>query len=52
MRPSDLSSCFFGAITPFELVNSTNINAKNFDKLNLFSNMFNVLQKPWCNTDF
>ena len=52
MRPSDLSSCFFGAITPFELVNSRNINAKNFDKLNLFSNMFNVLQKPWCNTDF
>ena len=33
MRPSDLSSCFFGAITPFELVNSRNINAKSFDKL-------------------
>ena len=52
MRPSDMSSCFFGGITPYELYKSNNIRCSDSKKLELFSNMFSVSQTPWCNTDF
>ena len=36
MRPSDMSSCFFGGITPYELYKSNNIRCSDSKKLELF----------------
>ena len=52
MRPSDLSSCYFGGITAMELYKSNNILCENLKKLEEFSRIFSVTNTPWCNTDF
>ena len=52
MRPSDLSSCYFGGITAMELYKSNNIVCENQKKLEEFSRIFSVTNTPWCNTDF
>ena len=52
MRPSDLSSCYFGGITAMELYKSNNIICENQKKLEEFSRIFSVTNTPWCNTDF
>ena len=52
MRPSDLSSCYFGAVSAEELYQAGNIEYSKDSMIKDFSNMFSVNKKPWCNTDF
>ncbi len=52
MRPSDLSSCYFGAVSAYELFQAGNIEFNRNNLIKDFSNMFSVTKKPWCNTDF
>jgi len=52
MRPSDLSSIYFGAISPLEQFQAGNLEAKSSNALSVLSKFFAVEQQPWCNTDF
>lgn len=52
MRPSDLSSIYFGGTSPGEHFQAGNIDVENHNSLRILSKMFFVEQKPWCNTDF
>ena len=52
MRPSDLSSIYFGGFSPGEHFQAGNIHVKDYSALKELTKIFNVDQKPWCNTDF
>ena len=52
MRPSDLSSIYFGGVSPGEHFQAGNIDVENHNSLRELTNMFFVEQEPWCNTDF
>jgi predicted acetyltransferase len=52
MRPSDLSSIYFGGFSPGEHFQAGNIHIKDYSALKELTKIFNVDQKPWCNTDF
>ena len=52
MRPSELSSIYFGSVRPSEFYQAGLFDIKNHDILRKINKMFSVEQSPWCNTDF
>ncbi|MAU24250.1 MAG: hypothetical protein CL706_02425 [Chloroflexi bacterium] len=52
MRPSDLSSIYFGGTSPGEHFQAGNIDVDDHNSLRKLTKMFFVEQNPWCNTDF
>ena len=52
MKASDLSSIYFGAVSPGEYFQAGNLEIENQNSLIELSKMFFVQQAPWCNTDF
>ena len=52
MRPSELSSIYFGSVRASEFYQAGLFDIKNHDILRKINKMFSVEQSPWCNTDF
>ena len=52
MRPSELSSIYFGSVRASEFYQAGLFDIKNHDILRKINKMFSVQQSPWCNTDF
>ncbi|MBL07384.1 MAG: hypothetical protein CL773_06000 [Chloroflexi bacterium] len=52
IRPSELSSIYFGSVRASEFYQAGLIEIKNYDILSRVNEMFSVEQAPWCNTDF
>ncbi|MED5283633.1 MAG: GNAT family N-acetyltransferase [Chloroflexota bacterium] len=52
MRPSELSSIYFGSARASEFYQAGLFDVKNNDILRNINRMFSVEQSPWCNTDF